>query len=187
MHPLIAGARPSRRRRSCPRRWARKACGTSGDFDKAVAEGTAVEGFYTYPFVSHAPLEPQNTTANFKDGAVEIWSPTQTPDGALRLVSGVLGITPDKVTLHQTRVGGGFGRRLMNDYMCEAARSRNRPAYPSSCNGRVKTTCSMTSIGSAVSTHSRAAVDKQGKLVGFADHFITFTSDGQGRERRRHR
>ena len=127
---MTAGARPSRRRRSCPRRWARKACGTSGDFDKAIAEGKAVEGFYTYPFVSHAPLEPQNTTANFKDGAVEIWSPTQIPDGALRLISGVLGITPDKVTLHQTRVGGGFGRRLMNDYMCEAAMISKQAGVP---------------------------------------------------------
>ena len=52
---------------------------------------------------------------------MEIWAPTQTPDSAIELVAGVLGIPHEKVTLHQTRVGGGFGRRLMNDYMCEAA------------------------------------------------------------------
>ena len=92
----------------------------TGDVDKAFARRKTVEAFYTYPFVSHAPLEPQNCTASFKDGAVEIWAPTQTPDRALELVAGALGIPREKITIHQTRVGGGFGRRLMNDYVCEA-------------------------------------------------------------------
>ena len=47
----------------------------------------AVSGFYTYPFVSHAPLEPQNCTAWAHDGIVELWSPTQTADRALELVA----------------------------------------------------------------------------------------------------
>jgi isoquinoline 1-oxidoreductase beta subunit len=52
----------------------------TGDVDAALAKAKAIEAFYTYPFVSHAPLEPQNCTASFKDGAAEIWAPTQTPD-----------------------------------------------------------------------------------------------------------
>ncbi len=62
--------------------------------------------FYTYPFVSHAPLEPQNCTAWSQDGIVEFWSPTQTAERALRHSSPARWASPaDKVTIHQTRVG----------------------------------------------------------------------------------
>ena len=85
------------------------------------AANRTLEAFYSYPFVSHAPLEPQNCTAWYRDGEIEIWAPSQTPQRAIQNVAGVLGIPEEKVTLHQTRIGGGFGRRLMNDYVCEVA------------------------------------------------------------------
>ena len=89
---------------------------------EAAFKGAAktVEAFYTYPFVSHAPLEPQNCTAWSHDGILEFWAPTQTADRALETVAGALGVPVEKIKIHQTRVGGGFGRRLMNDYVCEA-------------------------------------------------------------------
>ena len=91
-----------------------------GNVDEAFASAAkTVEAYYTYPFVSHSPLEPMNCTAQFKDGALTFWAPTQMPTNALRLVATATGIPADKITIHQTRVGGGFGRRLMNDYMCE--------------------------------------------------------------------
>src|SRR6185312_1837272 len=93
-----------------------------GDVEAAL-KGAAktVQGAYFYPFLSHAPLEPQNSTALFKDGTVEIWSPTQQPAGGRSLVANTLGLKQDDVTIHLTRSGGGFGRRLANDYMVEAA------------------------------------------------------------------
>ncbi len=95
-----------------------------GDPDAAIAVGRARRSrpSYSYPFLIHAPLEPQNCTAHVKaDGTVEIWAPTQNPSPGIGLVTGALGVDKSKVTIHMIRCGGGFGRRLSNDYMVEAA------------------------------------------------------------------
>ena len=84
-------------------------------------DGKTVAASYHYPHLSHANLEPQNCTAVFKDGAVEIWAPTQNPGGAFDGVAKALKIPKDKVTIHMTRIGGGFGRRLMGDFIIECA------------------------------------------------------------------
>src|SRR5207249_3887165 len=73
------------------------------------------------PFIAHATIEPQNCTARYKKGRLEIWAPSQTPQRGLGTLHDALGIAPDAVTLHLTRAGGGFGRRLMNDYMVQVA------------------------------------------------------------------
>jgi isoquinoline 1-oxidoreductase beta subunit len=151
----------------------------TGNVDGAFKDGKTVNAFYSYPFVAHAPLEPQNCTAAYSNGAVEIWAPTQTPEGGLKSVASVLGIPVENVTVHQTRAGGGFGRRLMNDFMCEAAQISKHAGVP------VKLQWSRDDdmqhdffrVGGF---HSfKAALDKSGKLSAWSDHFITFTVDGQ--------
>ncbi len=150
-----------------------------GDFDKAAAGGKVVEAFYSYPFISHAPMEPQNCTAWFHDGSIELWAPTQTPDSGLNAVAGVLGLAPEKVTVHQVRAGGAFGRRLINDFMCEAAVIAQKAGVP------IKLTWTREDdmqhdfyrVGGF---HSfKGVVADSGKLVAWADHFITFTVDGE--------
>lgn len=148
----------------------------SGAFSGA---GKTVEAFYTYPFLPHAPLEPQNCTAWYRDGSVEIWAPTQTPEAGLKAVANTLGIPESRVTIHQTRAGGGFGRRLMNDYMCEVALISKQAGVP------VKLTWpreeDMTHDFYRVGGfHSfKGTVSAAGKLVAWQDHFITFTADGE--------
>jgi isoquinoline 1-oxidoreductase beta subunit len=151
----------------------------TGDVEKAFKGSKTVEAFYTYPFVSHAPLEPQNCTASFKEGAVEIWAPTQTPDSALGLIAGVLGIPKEKVTIHQTRVGGGFGRRLMNDYACEAALISRQAGVPVKLQWTREDDMQHDFYRVGGFHSFKGGLDEAGKLVAWSDHFVTFSQDGQ--------
>ena len=93
-----------------------------GDIDAAFASGAkVVEASYDYAMVGHQQLEPQNSTAWWHDGVMEMWTPSQQSDRGLAMIINMLKLPEDKVVIHQTRAGGGFGRRLMNDYLCEAA------------------------------------------------------------------
>jgi isoquinoline 1-oxidoreductase beta subunit len=92
-----------------------------GDVDAAFATAAkTVEASYTFPLLAHAPLEPQNSTAHFKDGKLEIWSPSQIPNPGQ--VAASAGIQAGDVLMHLVRAGGGFGRRLNSDYDIEVAR-----------------------------------------------------------------
>lgn len=92
-----------------------------GDVDAAFATAAkVVEASYTFPLLSHAPLEPQNSTAHFKDGKLEIWSPSQIPNPGQ--VAASAGIQAGDVLMHLVRAGGGFGRRLNSDYDIEVAK-----------------------------------------------------------------
>ncbi len=80
-----------------------------------------VKAEYISPMQAHAPLEPMNFTADYKDGKILLVGPTQFQQGAHGAVAGVLGIKPEDVTLKTTFLGGGFGRRLELDFIVQAA------------------------------------------------------------------
>jgi len=82
-----------------------------------------LEAVYQAPYLAHATLEPMNCTARVgPDGTVEVWAPTQVPTQARDASARVAGVEPEKVTLHVTYLGGGFGRRLEVDVISQAVR-----------------------------------------------------------------
>ena len=99
-----------------------KVLGDQGDVARAFEEArTKVDVTYEAPFLAHATLEPQNCIAHVHDGRCEIVGPLQMPTSGAQVVAGVLGIPRESVSVQMTRIGGGFGRRLMSDYAAEAA------------------------------------------------------------------
>ncbi|WP_396625408.1 molybdopterin cofactor-binding domain-containing protein, partial [Luteitalea sp.] len=92
-----------------------------GDVNAAFSTAAkTIEAEYFFPLLSHAPLEPQNSTAHFHDGKLEIWSPSQIPSKQHPALGA--GIPQENITFHLVRAGGGFGRRLVSEYDIEVAR-----------------------------------------------------------------
>lgn len=93
-----------------------------GDVDAALSNGAKkVEALYEMPLLAHATMEPMNITAHVRGSDAEVWAPTQSPDWVQGTVAQVLGLKPDKVVVHTTLMGGGFGRRYIADFPAEVA------------------------------------------------------------------
>ena len=96
----------------------------------AAAAGDYLEAAYDLPHLAHAPMEPQNCTAHVEGDRCEIWAPTQAPGVAQAVVAAALDIPRENVVVHTTFLGGGFGRRLVADFVLEAAHLSRRIAGP---------------------------------------------------------
>jgi len=93
-----------------------------GDVEAALAKAVKrVEAEYAAPYLAHATMEPQNCTAHVTPDKVEVWVPTQSGEGALAAAAAAAEMAPEKVVLHKTMLGGGFGRRgAVQDYVHQA-------------------------------------------------------------------
>ncbi|HEX4301310.1 MAG TPA: molybdopterin cofactor-binding domain-containing protein [Rhizomicrobium sp.] len=151
---------------------------TKGNGADALAGGRLVEATYTVPYLSHAPMEPMNATALWKDGELEVWSGTQDGLGARAFCAKTANLPFDKVTYHLMPMGGGFGRRL--------------PGYFNFLEHAVKTAMALPGIPVKliytrdqdmqhdyyrpnVTSHFRAALDGNGMPLAWVNDYTTDT------------
>jgi isoquinoline 1-oxidoreductase beta subunit len=150
-----------------------------GDVETALAGAArTVEAAYTYPFISHASMEPQNCTAlvDPKDGSVEVWAPTQNPGAGQALVASTFNIPKEKITLHITRSGGGFGRRLSSDFIVDAVAIAQKVKAPLKLTWMREDDLQHDHFRAGGFHFLRGGVDEQGKLVAWHNHFVTFAN-----------
>jgi len=97
---------------------------------EGAALPVALTAEYQSQFLAHATMEPMNCTARVDASGCDVWAPTQGQELAQRTVTRLLGLPSDKVRIHRTQIGGGFGRRLIPDFITQAvtiARAAGRP------------------------------------------------------------
>jgi isoquinoline 1-oxidoreductase subunit beta len=102
-----------------------------GDADSALAAATKkVEAVYELPFAAHVCMEPMNCTVHIQADRAEAWVPTQAPQWALGVIAEAAKLPPEKVVVHTTLMGGGFGRRYQADFVMEAAQVAKTAGKP---------------------------------------------------------
>jgi isoquinoline 1-oxidoreductase beta subunit len=159
--------------------------GPVGDVNAAFQTAAkTVEAEYFFPLIAHAPLEPQNSTAHFKDGKLEIWSPSQIPQAAG--AGQAAGVQNTDVTMHLVRAGGGFGRRLASEYDYEAAKiarlvteeraTQGLPSVPVKVLWSREDDLGHDNYRPGGFHYFKAGLDASGKLIAFRDFVASVSS-----------
>jgi isoquinoline 1-oxidoreductase beta subunit len=133
-------------------------------FNKAAK---VIKSEYQCPFLSHTPMEPMNFFAHVRQDGVELVGPTQTPERARTETAELLGISPEKVTLELTRLGGGFGRRLRADFVVEAVELSKKLNAPVKVTWTREDDISGGAYRPAVRYRFEAALDAEGNMTGY--------------------
>jgi len=139
--------------------------GNVGEAFKNAAK--VVTGEYQCPFLSHSPMEPMNFFAHVREDGVELVGPTQTPERARTETAELLGISPEKITLELTRLGGGFGRRLRADFVVEAVELSKMMKAPVKVTWTREDDITGGAYRPAVRYRFQAALDAEGNMVGY--------------------
>lgn len=152
-----------------------------GNVDRAFDSAKKIiKATYYYPFVPHSNMEPQNCTALYHEsGQLEIWAPTQNPKSGRELVAETLGISERKIHVNLTRIGGGFGRRLRNDYMVESAWIARETRRPVQLQWSREDDIQHDFYRPAAWHHFKARIDERDKMIAFDHHFVTFGANGK--------
>ena len=153
-----------------------------GNVDKAFTQASKViESTYYYPFVAHANMEPQNCTAFYDENkkSIEFWAPTQNAARGQSLVANLLGIPQKNVHVNQMRIGGGFGRRLFNDFMAEAAWIAAKVKRPVQLQWTREDDIAHDHYRPGAWHKFKAGIDNKGRMIAFDHHFVTFGKNGK--------
>ena len=150
-----------------------------GDVDAALSKSAkVVEAVYELPLLAHATMEPMNITVYARGGDAEVWAPTQSPDWVQGTVAQVLGLKPDKVIVHTTYMGGGFGRRYMADFPAEGAQIAKVVGKPVQLVWSREDDMTHDFYRPAVCHRFRGAVDASGNPVAWFNTLATTSIGG---------
>jgi isoquinoline 1-oxidoreductase beta subunit len=154
-----------------------------GDVEKAFKEAyKVIQADYQCPFLPHNPMEPMNFFADVKENSVRLAGPTQTPQNAVDQVSKLLNIPAANITLELTKMGGGFGRRLNNDYALEAAELSSIIKAPVKVMWTREDDMGGGIYRPAVRYRFKAAVDKAGNMTGFMLRGVSMNAGNSTRQ-----
>jgi len=147
-----------------------------GDANAALnAASKKIESVYELPFAAHACLEPMNCTVHIRPDAAEAWVPTQAPQWAQEVIAKAANLPPEKVIVHTTLMGGGFGRRYQADFVMEAAQVAKVSGKPVMVLWTREDDMQHDFYRPASYHKLQGALDDEGKLVAWK-HFQTSTS-----------
>jgi len=136
-----------------------------GDFDTAFASAAKkLEADYYVPMLAHVSMEPPVAVAEFRDGKVETWCPTQNPQAVQDAVGAALGIPPKNVTCNVTLLGGGFGRKSKPDYVVEAALLSKATGKPMKVVWSREDDIHFDYFHSVAAMHMKGGLDASGKV-----------------------
>jgi isoquinoline 1-oxidoreductase subunit beta len=147
-----------------------------GDADAALASASKkVEAIYELPFAAHVCMEPMNCTVHIRPDSAEAWVPTQGPQWAQGVIAEAAKLPPEKVVVHTTLMGGGFGRRYQADFVMEAAQVAKVSGKPVMVLWTREDDMQHDFYRPASYHKLQGALDNDGKLAAYK-HFQTSTS-----------
>jgi isoquinoline 1-oxidoreductase subunit beta len=157
----------------------------TGDVKDAFSKATKVlDNVYEIPFLAHATMEPMNCIAHVHDGQCEIWGPLQMPMSAQKVVAKATGLPEKAIKIHITRLGGGFGRRLLSDYVAEAAYVSQKVGAPVQIMWTRPEDLQHDFYRPAGYHRVRAAIDENRKLIGWNHHLVNVSRNAYRKDPR---
>ncbi len=151
-----------------------------GNVDDAFANAAiTADATYSTDFVSHAQLEPQGVLVSAATGKVEVWTSSQTPVFITANLAKLLNVSPKEITVHQIRGGGGFGRRLSNEYVFEAALISRKVGAPVKLQWKREDDMAFDYFRAPTYYRLQGAVAQDGQLTGWKNLLAAASADGK--------
>jgi isoquinoline 1-oxidoreductase beta subunit len=172
------------------RRFAKLATGPAavarhdGDAEAALKRAARrLEAVYEVPFLAHATMEPMNATADIRHGSCEVWAPTQFPSMAQEVAGKIAGVPAEKVVVHITLLGGGFGRRTEGDFVADAVEASKAVGAPVQVLWTREDDMQHDVYRPASYHVLRAGLDADGRLIAWTHRVVAPSIRGQGGEK----